>query len=129
MDILVPISVGELLDKITILTIKCERLQDSNQLANVENELKLLEKARDMCLSSTDTVEHLSKQLKAVNVSLWEVENEIRNCERNSDFGERFVELARSVYRYNDHRSAIKREINLALGSTIVDEKSYTDYD
>jgi len=129
MDIFVPISVGELLDKITILNIKCERLQDADQLANVRRELKLLEKARDECLRSTPSVEHLSAQLKVVNESLWDVEDKIRNCERNSDFGERFIELARSVYRYNDRRSALKREINLSLGSSIVEEKSYTDYD
>ncbi len=128
MDLLTPISPGELLDKLTILEIKSERISDPDKLANVRHERQLLERVwRESGLSS-DAVMELKAQLRTINEALWDIEDDIRDCERDRDFGERFVELARSVYRTNDRRSEVKKAINLELGSAIVEEKSYADY-
>lgn len=121
----VPISWGELVDKITILEIKAERIDDPKKLANVTRELWLLNRK----LSPVATqVLRLKLRLKDVNTKLWDVEDEIRDCERAKDFGPRFVELARAVYVTNDQRADVKREINFALSSELVEEKSYRPY-
>ena len=126
-DILVPISPGELLDKITILRIKAERMQDATKLANVRLELQLLERTwRDAC--GTADVAAEERALQAVNERLWDIEDRIRAQEKAQDFGAGFIELARAVYFRNDERAAIKRAINLKLGSRLVEEKSYQDY-
>ena len=124
----VPISPGELLDKISILEIKAERIGDAHKRANVERELDLLTGLWHAEAAETGEITALRGELRTLNESLWEIEDEIRECERAGDFGDRFVELARSVYRTNDRRAAIKRAINEALGSTIIEEKSYAAY-
>ena len=126
--ITVEIAPGELLDKISILEIKLERIGDAAKLANVRVELDVLARARDANLAASARLDDLSRQLKAINEAIWETEDAIREEERDKRFGERFVELARSVYRNNDQRAAIKREINMLLGSAIVEEKSYSSY-
>ena len=123
---LVPISWGELLDKISILEIKRERIRDAAAQANVLNELRLLERAAEPVAGAAAIVA-LRARLKSVNERLWEIEDGIREKEREGDFGEAFVALARSVYQRNDERAAIKREINLLLGSDLIEEKSYAD--
>jgi hypothetical protein len=126
---LVPISSGELLDKISILRIKDERIEDLEQLQNVRHELRLLQKAVEALPATEDQVEDWLEELVEVNGQLWEIEDDIRACEAAEDFGPRFIELARSVYRTNDVRARIKREINEATGSDLVEEKSYVDPD
>ena len=128
-EILIPISPGELLDKITILQIKAERMTDPAKLANVSNELDMLTKAWSEAVAVDTEITRLSAELKAVNETLWEIEDDIRDEERNQRFGERFVRLARAVYVANDERANIKKKINLHLNSTIVEEKSYRDYE
>jgi hypothetical protein len=122
----VPIATGELIDKITILEIKAARFTDAAKSANVRGELSLLLQRRDAALSSDPVLDVLATRLKAVNERLWDLEDEIRECERRQDFGQAFVTLARSIYRANDERAAIKREINIATGSKLIEEKSYT---
>jgi hypothetical protein len=124
----IEISPGELIDRITILEIKAARIADPAPLANVREELAALCRARDRAIPQGSEVARLTAELKAVNERLWEVEDALRDCERAADFGPRFVELARSVYRTNDRRAALKRELNLALGSRLVEEKSYKPY-
>ena len=123
-----PVAVGELIDKITILEIKSERITDPAKLRNIRSELRLLVEVRDTHVAPGQTISSLSGELKKVNEQLWDIEDEIRECERRRDFGARFVELARSVYQSNDLRSRLKREINEASGSRIVEEKSYAPY-
>ena len=127
-SILVEVPVGELVDKITILEIKNERMTDPDKLRNVRTELAALVAVRDRELPRSEKLAELTARLKGVNEALWEIEDEIRACERNKDFGARFVELARSVYHQNDQRSTIKRSINELLGSKLIEEKSYTRY-
>ena len=126
-DILVPISVGELIDKIVILEIKSERIRNTNQLANVANELGALRAVR---LGDVDRarLDALSAELKRVNARLWEVEDAIRECDARGDFGDDFVELARAVYRLNDERAQLKKAINVLSGSRLVEEKSYKSF-
>ncbi len=126
--ILVELAPGELIDKITILDIKSERIGDRDKLKNVDIELEILEKARDEAIQASPELDELTAQLKVHNEALWDIEDEIRNCERNEDFGPEFIELARSVYRNNDRRAAVKRQINELLGSKLIEEKSYADY-
>lgn len=126
--ITVEIAPGELLDKLTILEIKSERITDAEKLRNVRVELETLRTARDQAVAKSEDLARLTAQLKAVNEALWEIEDEIRLCERNGDFGPRFIELARSVYRQNDRRAACKRQINELLGSKLIEEKSYAAY-
>jgi Family of unknown function (DUF6165) len=121
----VKIAPGELLDKIGILEIKAERFDDPVKVGHVRAELASLIEARDRSIFIQDGVEDLTGELKAVNESLWRIEDEIRECERAGDFGPRFVELARSVYRNNDRRADLKRRINERLGSKVLEEKSY----
>lgn len=127
-EVQVPVSFGELLDKLSILQIKSERMQDAGKLANVRRELSALEKTWLAHPAAGRDVVRLRAQLKAVNERLWEIEDEIRLKEKAGRFDEEFVRLARSVYFENDERARIKKEINLALGSSFVEEKSYQDY-
>jgi len=124
----VEIAPGELIDKITILEIKAERIQDEEKLRNVRVELDVLAKARDAAMAPSPDLKALTDGLKSVNESLWDIEDDIRDCERQQDFGPKFIELARSVYRSNDRRAALKRQINELLGSKLVEEKSYSAY-
>jgi hypothetical protein len=126
-DILVPISPGELLDKITILRIKSARMTDAAKLANVRTELADLEKTWRDAVGSADLAED-ERGLQAVNERLWVIEDDIRDKERAQAFDARFIELARSVYIENDERAAIKKRVNVKLGSRIVEEKSYKPY-
>lgn len=123
---LVPTSIGELIDKLTILEIKAERIQDPAKRQNVYAELAVL-------MEIAGTVKHpdvapLRAKLKAVNGKLWEIEDSVRECEKVKDFGENFIQLARAVYVTNDERAKLKKEINLLMGSALVEEKSYTNY-
>ena len=127
-EVQVPVSFGELLDKLAILQIKSERMQDAGKLANVRRELSALEKTWLVHPAAGRDVVRLRAELKAVNERLWEIEDEIRLKEKAGQFDEEFVRLARSVYFENDERARIKKEINLALGSSFVEEKSYQDY-
>lgn len=124
----VPVSPGELLDKISILEIKSERISDPYKRANVERELDLLTGLWHAEARETAEVTARRAELKAINEQLWDIEDAIRERERAGDFGERFVELARSVYRTNDRRAETKRAINDLLGSSIIEEKSYQAY-
>ena len=127
-DLHVPVSPGELLDKITILRIKRQRIQDPAKLANVRLELDLLERTWATLGCATSAVAADEQALQAVNEQLWEIEDRIRDKEAARSFDQDFVELARAVYHRNDERAAIKRRINSALGSRIVEEKSYQPY-
>ena len=128
-DILVPISPGELLDKITILRIKCARIDDAAKLANVRLELSRLELSRRGSVPDDADVAAEEAALERVNSELWEIEDRIREHEAQRRFDAAFIELARCVYRRNDERAAIKRRINLKLASSLVEEKSYRRYD
>jgi hypothetical protein len=127
-DILVPISPGELLDKITILRIKSARMTDAAKLANVRLELSLLEKTWRESVDAGVDVSAEESALQAVNERLWVIEDDIRDKERAQAFDARFIELARAVYVENDERAAIKKRVNTKLGSRIVEEKSYKPY-
>ncbi|SJZ83984.1 DUF6165 family protein [Novilysobacter spongiicola] len=127
-EILVPVSFGELLDKIAILQIKSERIEDAAKLENVRKELSALEKTWMGHPAAVGDVVRLRAELKQVNERLWEIEDAIRVKEKAREFDDEFVRLARSVYFENDERARLKREINLALGSSYVEEKSYQDY-
>jgi len=124
----VPVSPGELLDKISILEIKADRIADPDKRHNVERELDLLTGIWHADGRETSDITALRGELRAINARLWDIEDAIRECERENSFGERFVELARAVYRTNDQRAATKRRINETLGSTILEEKSYAEY-
>jgi Family of unknown function (DUF6165) len=127
-EIKVPISPGELLDKITILRIKSKRMSDEKKLANVRVELEELELTWKASAYSKVDISAEIAALQAVNEKLWVIEDDIRDKERAQSFDGEFVRLARAVYVENDDRAAIKRRINLALGSTLVEEKSYAAY-
>ncbi len=124
----VPVSFGELLDKIAILQIKSERMRDAAKLANVRRELEVLEATWSQVPESAHDIVDLRARLKAVNERLWAIEDDIRVKEKRQEFDAQFVRLARGVYFENDERARIKREINQALGSTLVEEKSYEEY-
>ena len=129
MDIIqVPVSPGEVLDKITILEIKSERISDVGKLANVKRELELLQAAWQQSVEEDETVRRIHDELKTINESLWEIEDDIRDKERAREFDQVFIGLARSVYVTNDQRANAKKELNVYLGSEIVEEKSYQDY-
>jgi len=127
-EILVPVSFGELLDKLAILQIKSERMTDAGKLANVRNELSALETTWAAHPASQQDITALRAELKAVNERLWVIEDDIRLQEKAQDFGSEFIRLARAVYFENDIRARVKKDINLALGSAYVEEKSYQDY-
>ena len=127
-DIQVPISPGELLDKITILRIKAARMRDPDKVVNVKYELGLLEQTWKDSGAANVNIGDEEANLTRVNEKLWVIEDEIRDEERAKRFGEKFIDLARAVYFTNDERAAIKKRINTLLGSTIVEEKSYQQY-
>ena len=127
-EILAPVSFGELLDKIAILQIKSERMSDEAKLVNVRNELSALELTWMAHPAAGHNIVELRAQLKAVNERLWVIEDDIRIKEKAQEFDAEFIKLARSVYFENDDRARIKKDINLALGSSYVEEKSYQDY-
>ena len=127
-EISVPVSFGELLDKIAILEIKAERITDPAKLVNVKRELEALLATWAAHPASHIEISHLRAALKAVNERLWVIEDDIRLKEKAQAFDGEFVRLARAVYFENDERAKIKKDINLALGSTYVEEKSYEDY-
>jgi transcriptional regulator of nitric oxide reductase len=128
-NIQVPVSPGEVLDKITILEIKSERMTDPQKVANVRVELALLQETWAQAVTEDDVIRDLHAQLKEINEALWEIEDDIRDKERVKEFDQRFIDLARSVYFTNDRRSEVKKKLNLHLGSQIIEEKSYQDYD
>ena len=124
----IPISWGELFDKITILQIKLENITSKNALENVEQELKKLQSIlTQYCLKTMETTQ-LEGELRQINQQLWDIEDQIRGKERNNSFDDEFIQLARSVYITNDERSRIKRKINDMFGSELVEEKSYAKY-
>ena len=125
---LIPISWGELFDKITILQIKLENLQNRNALKNVKIEYAQLSKIYNISFMDDAIAKKLMNNLKQINNKLWDIEDKIRDKERNNAFDEEFIELARSVYITNDERSRIKRNINNTFGSELIEEKSYSDY-
>jgi hypothetical protein len=125
----IEVAPGELLDKLTILDLKNERITEPAKLANVRRELASLRAvAEESCPPSAELI-RLTEQLRAVNAALWDIEDQIRYCEKTADFGDRFVQLARSIYRNNDRRAALKRSINLLLGSKFIEEKAYCSYE
>jgi hypothetical protein len=124
----VEISPGELIDKITILEIKLENITDAIKRANVKTEWEVLTAAKERSLPDSAELTELTKRLKEVNQALWTIEDDIRDCERAKDFGDKFIQLARAVYIQNDHRADVKKKINLLLGSTLIEEKSYAKY-
>ena len=125
---LIPISWGELFDKITILQIKLENLQNHNALKNVKIEYDELFKIYENNFRADANAKRLLVDLKTINKTLWNIEDDIRDKERHKTFDEEFIELARSVYITNDERSRIKRKINETFGSQLIEEKSYSDY-
>ncbi|NDK37735.1 hypothetical protein DT603_02605 [Pseudoxanthomonas gei] len=127
-EIQAPVSFGELLDKIAILQIKSERMSDETKLANVRNELSALETTWMAHPAAGNNIVELRARLKAVNERLWAIEDDIRIKEKAQEFDAEFIRLARAVYFQNDERARIKKDINLALGSSYVEEKSYQDY-
>ena len=129
MDIIqVPVSPGEVLDKITILEIKSERMDDPVKVANVRRELELLLGTWQQSVEDDETIRRIHAELKSINEALWEIEDDIRDKERAREFDQVFIDLARSVYVTNDQRANAKKELNVYLGSEIVEEKSYQDY-
>ena len=123
--ILTEISAGELLDKISILEIKLENIKDKEKLAEINKEYKSLEETKKLNIEITNNLQKLTDQLKKINLKLWDIEEEKRICEKNSDFGEKFIQLSRNVYLNNDKRAKIKSDINKLLGSNIKEVKSY----
>ena len=126
--ILSEISAGELLDKISILEIKLEKIEDKNNLEEVKKEYKILQKIQNSSIKFDDKIKELFNSIKVINIKLWNVEDELRVCEKNKDFGKNFVKLAREVYLNNDKRSKIKSEMNKILGSNIREVKQYINY-
>ena len=126
--ILSEISAGELFDKISILEIKLERIKDKNSQEEIIKEYNMLKETQNSSIEFTDKIKELFESIKETNLSLWKIEDKIRVCEKNKDYGKNFIELARGVYFTNDKRSKIKSEINKILGSNIKEIKQYPDY-
>ena len=126
--ILSEVSAGELLDKISILEIKLEKISDKSSLEQLKKEYKILKKNQNSTIKLEGKIKDLFKSLKNINLKLWNVEDKLRICEKNKDFGKEFIELAREVYFNNDKRSKIKSDINKALDSNIVEIKQYASY-
>ena len=126
--LLIPGSPGELVDKITILEIKAAKISEKVKQSNILYELGVLMKSYEENITVSDKLTDLKRELKKVNESLWDIEDDIRSCERRCDFGSDFIKLARSVYFENDRRASLKKDINILLGSKIIEEKSYADY-
>ena len=128
MAISVSVSVGEAMDKLTILHIKSERIDDAQKLKNIHNEIAALTPACSLPEFNTPEVQTLVAELKSVNETLWDIEDDIRDKEFQKAFDDEFISLARSVYVTNDKRAELKKQINLTTGSALVEEKSYQDY-
>ena len=128
MKILSEISAGELLDKISILEIKLENVKDENNKKEIKKEYDILKKSKNSSIELNDEIKDLFQSLKNVNIQMWNIEDKIRICEKNKDFGKNFVELARGVYFNNDKRSRIKLQINKILKSNIIEIKQYDNY-
>ena len=126
--ILTEISAGELLDKISILEIKLNKIKDHVLLNEVKKEYEILNETKNKNINFSEKIDVLYKNLKETNKKLWEIENKIRLCEKNSDFKEKFIQISRDIYFANDKRSKIKLEINKILGSNIKEVKQYTQY-
>ena len=122
------ISSGELLDKISILEIKLKKIKDKENLKEINKEYAILKQSQNLNIKLTNELKDLFDELKKVNLNLWDIEDKLRICEKNKDFGEKFIELARRVYINNDSRSKIKSEINKILGSNIREIKQYSNY-
>ena len=122
------ISSGELLDKISILEIKLKKIKDKENLKEINKEYTILKQSQNLNIKLTNELKDLFDKLKKVNLNLWDIEDKLRICEKNKDFGEKFIELARGVYFNNDSRSKIKSEINKLLGSNIKEIKQYSNY-
>lgn len=128
-EITVPISPGELIDKLTILDIKLERIKDKEKLTNVKVERDLLERVwAGSSYADAEIISEKRAELRKINEKLWVIEDELRLKESKAEFDEEFIELARSVYFTNDRRARVKRDINIGVGSDLVEEKSYQDY-
>jgi hypothetical protein len=123
--LMLPSSIGELFDRISILELKERHIVDAKKLSNVRQELKLLRAAEVDLRLDFSGVESARRELAQVNAALWAIEDQIRECERRSDFGPRFIELARSVYHQNDRRAELKYHLNVSCGSILIEEKSY----
>ena len=126
--ILSEISPGELLDKISILEIKIEKVKDKNSLEEIKKEYKILKEIQTSSIEMTGKIKDLFQSVKNVNLKLWDIEDKLRICEKNKDFGKNFIELARQVYLNNDERAKIKSEINIICGSNIREVKQYVNY-
>ncbi|PVA07618.1 DUF6165 family protein [Thalassorhabdomicrobium marinisediminis] len=126
--ILVPTSPGELIDKLTILRLKEERITDPDKRANVQVEKAALMQTAQAQIPDSEKLQGLWEELYQINAALWVIEDDIRDCERAKDFGETFIRLARAVYVTNDRRAEVKKKINLLLGSALIEEKSYKDH-
>ena len=126
--ILTEISAGELMDKLSILEIKLDKIKDPALLQEIKKEYEAINEAKNKNINSSDEINFLYIDLKKINEQLWEIEDKIRLCEKNSDFKDKFIQLARDVYFKNDKRSKIKSEINKILGSNIKEVKQYTQY-
>ena len=122
------ISAGELLDKISILEIKIDKIKDKDNQIEINKEYKILKETKDLNIKTTTKIESLFSELKKINLNLWYIEDKIRICEKNNDFGKNFIDLARNVYFNNDKRAKIKSEINKLLDSNIKEIKQYADY-
>ena len=122
------ISAGELLDKISILEIKLKKIKDKENLKEINKEYAILKQSQNLNIKLTNELKDLFDELKKVNLNLWDIEDKLRICEKNKDFGEKFIELARKVYFNNDSRAKIKSEINKLSGSNIKEIKQYSDY-
>jgi hypothetical protein len=123
----IEVAPGELIDKITILEIKLARMRDEGKLSNVQHEYTVLTRVADAVLANPE-ITTLRSELKSINETLWQIEDDIRERERRQDFGPDFIRLARAVYRTNDERARVKREINRLLNSKLVEEKAYAPY-
>ena len=126
--ILSEIAAGELLDKISILEIKLEKIKDKANQEEINKEYSILKEVQNSSIEMTEKLKTLLKEIKEVNLNLWNIEDKLRVCEKNKDFGQTFIELARDVYLNNDKRSKIKSEINKILGSNIREIKQYANY-
>ena len=126
--VLSEISPGELLDKISILEIKLEKIKDKNSQEKIKIEYKILKKIQNSSIEMSDKIKDLYRSVSDVNIKLWDIEDKLRICEQNKDFGKNFIELARGVYFNNDKRAKLKNEINEILKSDIREIKQYVDY-
>ena len=126
--ILVEVSVGELLDKITILEIKKEKIKDPEKLKFIDNEYNVLKEQLNKNVKNNEKLKNFFQSLKEINSKLWDIEDDKRMCEKNSDFGEKFIKLSRDVHFLNDERAKIKLEVNNLTGSRIKEIKEYTSY-